>query len=198
MNPWMTLDNTGLDENQEINLNYQIKMPRIYADFVHSVALPLCAENTKESVDCSRDHGRGSNDLRNWGQDIPEGRPRRGRLSWLSPTVIHTCHSFRPTEAAVLDNFLALERIYSRFGKGFVRRTFSARLVVSRMSFLVEFPKKKRQKRARVLRYNAACEAWVERPPVERYCMYSKTRDCHVFLNFPEYCRGFLFFPACG
>jgi len=49
-------------------------------------------------------------------------------------------------------------RIYSRFGKGFVRRTFSARLVVSRMSFLVEFPKKKRQKRARVLRYNAACE----------------------------------------
>ena len=125
-------------------------------------------------------------------------RPRRGRLSWLSSTVIHTCHSFRPTEATVLDNFLALERIYSRFGKGFVRRTFSARLVVSRMSFLVEFPKKKRQKRARVLRYNAACEAWVERPPVERYCMYSKTRGCHVFLNFLEYCRVFLFFPACG
>ena len=26
------------------------------------------------------------------------------------------------------------------------------------MSFLVEFPKKKRQKRAKVLRYNAGCE----------------------------------------
>lgn len=49
-------------------------------------------------------------------------------------------------------------RIYGRFGKGLFRRKFDVRLVVSRISFLVEFPKKKRQKRATVLRYNAGCE----------------------------------------
>ena len=54
--------------------------------------------------------------------------------------------------------FFGLGRIYGRFGKGLFRRKFDVRLVVSRMSFLVEFPKKKRQKRATVLRYNAGCE----------------------------------------
>lgn len=34
MNPWVTLDNTGLDENQEINLNYQIQMPRMQILFI--------------------------------------------------------------------------------------------------------------------------------------------------------------------
>lgn len=72
----MTLDNTGLDENQLPDSDEGL--PRIYTAFVHSVALSLCAENTKESADCSRDHSRGSNNLRNWGQDIPE----RSTASW--------------------------------------------------------------------------------------------------------------------
>ncbi|CAK9079974.1 Copia protein [Durusdinium trenchii] len=70
----------------------------------------------------------------------------------------------REAEATPPSIYTTPARLYGLFGKGFLRRKFPVRLVVSRsstaaQSFLVEFPKKKRQKRQRVLRFNALCEA---------------------------------------
>lgn len=64
----------------------------------------------------------------------------------------------REAEATPPSIYTTPARLYGLFGKGFLRRKFPVRLVVSRSSFLVEFPKKKRQKRQRVLRFNALCE----------------------------------------
>eukprot|EP00913_Durusdinium_trenchii_P015805 g14853.t1 len=84
----------------------------------------------------------------------------------------------REAEATPPSIYTTPARLYGLFGKGFLRRKFPVRLVVSRSSFLVEFPKKKRQKRQRVLRFNALCEDFMPSASGQRDTKGPACPDC--------------------